>query len=162
MTSERADDLNDSLPILLYKSGDVVRMLDRRCSWAPNGLSKSGMREVGSLPNEDFTDDVLKVVGTGGKYVWLDSKGMLKGTVSDDGEETPSVVGEDSSEELSWLFFGEVECDGSWEGNGSYALAVKEKILENIPDHRMVEKWIIDSGCGHDLIARILVLAFPS
>ena len=98
-----AADLDDSLPILFYKAGDVVMMLDRRCSWASNGAKRNGMISFGELPSADERT----VAGTV-KHVWLNEKGMLKGAAIDDGEETPSAVGEDAGDEHSWLFFGEV------------------------------------------------------
>ena len=41
------------------------------------------------------------------------------------------------------------------------AAKAKKSVDAEVPDHRMVEKWIVDSGCGHDLVARILVASFP-
>ena len=32
--------------------------------------------------------------------------------------------------------------------------------LDEIPDHRMVVKWIVDSGCGHDLVSRKVLEGF--
>ena len=32
--------------------------------------------------------------------------------------------------------------------------------VEEIPDHSMVVKWIIDSGCGHDLVSRQVLEGF--
>ena len=60
------------------------------------------------------------------------------------------------------MFFGEAEEGDNSEGVDTLALAAKSKMSPaDVPDHRMVEKWIIDSGCGHDLVARMLVISFP-
>ena len=47
-----AERLNESLPILLFKHGDAVMILDRRCSWAPSGLTSNGLKLIGDIPSE--------------------------------------------------------------------------------------------------------------
>ena len=99
---ERAAYLNESLPNLLYRRGDAVMMLDRRCAWAPAGLTQNGMKRVGEIPSVSTVEDALLLVGAE-LYFWLDAKAMLNEAAFNSGEETPSVVGEEG--DASWIFW---------------------------------------------------------
>ena len=91
----------------------------------------------------------------------MDDRGAYaSGDQSSDGEkgDAVSVVGE-PEQGCPWLLFGEADeasdiIVGRADGQ-PYAIAAKAK--EEVIDHRLVEKWIVDSGCGHDLVGRILV-----
>ena len=69
----------------------------------------------------------------------------------------PSPIGVDGAgDSCPWLVFG--FSDDAPEPEVVLALPAKPA---NIPKHGMVKKWIIDSGCGHDLVSKTLVMSFP-
>ena len=42
------------------------------------------------------------------------------------------------------------------------AAATPAKAVDQIPANNVVKRWIVDYGCGHDLIGRTSVASFPS
>ena len=136
-------------PVLLH-GADNVYLLGQSCTWSERGLRTQTERDdfpVGELPIVSY-EEIAEVRHNSSPSSLVEYKVELDVAVGEEGAHAPWI----------WTGEDEMECANAKDDTTIHVFAAGG---EQVPDHRMVTRWIIDSGCGHDLVSRFVVGPYP-